>query len=94
MVLKRHQPGAEQRLIITLDLDLEPSLELPFTWIIGTVLSSIWTQRETRRVDYNKTRANLEAGCRILRNSQAKTWQNASTLAEILIGQIFEDLPL
>ena len=94
MVLKRHQPGAEQRSILTLDLDLEPSLELPFTWIIGTVLSSIWTQREIRRVDLNKTRANLEAGCRILRNSQAKTWQNASTLAEILIGQIFEDLPL
>ena len=92
-VLKRHQPDAVQRSILTLDLELEPPLELPFTWIIGTILFSIWSQREIRRVDLNKTRANLEARCRIMRNSKAKTWENASTLAEIIIGQIFEDLP-
>ena len=50
-VLQRHQPGAVQRTILTLDLDLELSLELPFTWIIGMILFSIWTQREIRGVD-------------------------------------------
>ena len=88
--LWRSKPGAVQRTVMTLDLELEPSLELPFTWVIGTCLLSIWTQRESRRVDLAKTRAELEARCRLLRESKAKTWDNASTLTEAIIVQIFD----
>ena len=88
--LQRYQPGAEQRSIMTLDLELEPSLELPFTWVIGSCLHLIWSQRESRRVDLAKIRANLEARCRLLRESKAKTWANAATLTEAIIDQIFD----
>ena len=88
--LQRYQPGAEQRTILTLDLEVEPSLELPLTWTIGSTLLSIWTQREQGRIDLDKTRAQLEAGCRILRECKANTRANASTLTEAIIVQIFQ----
>ena len=47
-VLQAHQPGACTE--VTLDLELEPSLELPMTWVIGTVLHSIVSQHEEERV--------------------------------------------
>ena len=88
--LQRYQPGAEQRTLLTLDLEVEPSLELPFTWTIGSILFSIWTQRENGRIDPAKTRAQLEAKCRILRECKANTWANASTLTDAIIVQIFQ----
>ena len=88
-ILQRYQPGAEQRCLLTLDLDLEPSLELPFTWLIGTLLSSIWSQRESRRVDLRQTRAELEAKCRLLRECKVKTWANAHIQTEALVSQVF-----
>jgi hypothetical protein len=39
--IRRYQPGATQSTILTLNLDVEPSLELPFTWLVGTLLASI-----------------------------------------------------
>ena len=89
--LQRYQPGAVQCTVLTLDLELEPSLELPFTWVIGSLLFSIWTQRENGRVDPARTRAHLEAKCRILRDSKAKSWANASKLTEAIIKQIFNE---
>ena len=89
--LRRYQPGAELRCLLTLDLDLEPSLELPFTWLVGTFLSSIWSQRESRRVDLRHTRAELEAKCRLLRECKVKTWANAHIQTEALIGQVFSN---
>ena len=88
-ILRLYQPGAEQRCLPTLDLDLEPSLELPFTWLIGTLLSSIWSQRESRRVDLRHTRAELEAKCRLLREFKVKTWANAHIQTEALVSQMF-----
>ena len=87
--LQRYHPGAELKCLITLDLDNEPSLKLPFTWLIGTLLSSIWTQRETRRVDIRQTRAELEAKCRLLRECKVKTWANAYVQTEALVSQLF-----
>ena len=89
-VLQQYQPGAVQWSVMMLDLELEPSLELPFTWVIGSCLHSIWTQRENRRVDLIRTRGQLEARCRLLRESRAKTWNNASTIAKAILAQIFE----
>ena len=87
--LQGYQPGAEQKSVLTLDLELEPSLELPFTWVIGSLLLSIWTQRENRRVDLARTRAELEAKCRLLRECKVKTWANAFTLTEAILDQLF-----
>ena len=87
--LQGYQPGAEQNTVLTLDLELEPSLELPFTWAIGSLLLSIWTQRENRRVDLARTRAELEAKCRLLRECKVKTWANAHTLTEAILNQLF-----
>ena len=87
--LQGYQPGAEQNTVQTLDLKLEPSLELPFMWAIGSLLLSIWTQRENRRVDLARTRAELEAKCRILRECKLKTWANAHTLTEAILNQLF-----
>ena len=78
---------SELKCLITLDLDNEPSLKLQFTWLIGTLLSSIWTQRETRRVDIRQTRAELEAKCRLLRECKVKTWANAYVQTEALVSQ-------
>ena len=89
--LQGYQPGAQQCTVLTLDLEVEPSIELPFTWIIGSLLLSIWTKRDSGRVDLAKTRAHLEAKSRIMRDSKAKTWANASTLTEAIIVHIFND---
>ena len=83
--LQIYQPGAELKCLITLDLNIEPSLELPFTWLVGTLLSSIWTQREARRVNVRQTRAGLEAKCR---ECKIKTWANAHAQTETLIRQL------
>ena len=87
--LRRYQPGADLRCILTLDLEVEPSLELPFTWLIGSLLSSIWTQRENRRVDLIRTRAELEAKCRLLRECKIKMWENAHEQTSALVIQPF-----
>ena len=57
------QPGAEQRHMMTLDLDLDPSVELPMTWVIGSLLFSLWRQREGLVVNKARTTADLEARC-------------------------------
>ena len=87
--LWRYQPGAELKCLLTQDLDIEPSLELPFTWLVGTLLTSIWTQRESRRVDLGHPRAELEAKCRLLRECKVKSWANAHVQTEDLIKQMF-----
>ena len=89
--LRRYQPGAELSNLLTLDLEVEPTLELPFTWLVGSLLASIWKQREARRVDPVNTRAELEARCRLLRECRVKTWANASVLTEELVSQLFEN---
>ena len=84
-VLQSHQPGATTRTVVTLDLELEPSLELPMTWVIGTMMSSISAQREEGRVSIGKTRTDLESGCRLLRATRIGSLTNAATLAEIIV---------
>ena len=60
-VVRAYQPGATTRTVFTLDLELDQSLELPMTWAIGSLLLSIYTQRETGRVSIPRTRADLES---------------------------------
>ena len=80
-----------QSTILTLNLEVEPSLELPFTWLVGTLLASIWKQREARRVNLVDTRAELEAKCRLLRECKVKVWTNAYVTTSNLVSQLFTD---
>ena len=90
-VLQAHQPGASTRTVMTLNLELEPSLELPMTWVIGTVLHSIVSQREEGRVTIAKTRADVESKCCLGREgSKGGSLANAFTLSEILIRDMFQ----
>ena len=69
-LLWTHQPGAEQVQLPTLDLNLDLILELPMPWIISSLLSSLWRQRTEGQVRLAKTRAELEAKCRLLREGK------------------------
>ena len=89
--LRRYQPGAMQTTILTMNLEVEQVLELPFTWLIGTFLASIWKQREARRVNLVDTRAELEARCRLLRECKVKVWTNAHVTTSNLVSQLFTD---
>ena len=88
-VLQAHQPGACTE--VTLDLELEPSLELPMTWVIGTVFHSIVSQHEEERVTIAKTRADVESKCRLGQEcSVDSSLANPFTLSEILIRDLFQ----
>ena len=92
-VLQLHQPGATPATVMTLDLVLETSLELPMTWLIGTVLQSLSSQREEGRVTLARTRADVESRCRIgLEASTAGALKNAFTLANILTRDLFQGI--
>ena len=87
--LQRLQPGATLNSILTLDLEVDTSMELPLVWTISSVLLSIWTQREKGRVDRAKTKAQVEANCRMLNDCKSKQWENASTVTMELLAQMF-----
>ena len=78
--LQRFQPGATLNSVLTLDLEVDTSLELPLVGTISSVLLSIWTQREKGRVDRAMTRAQVEANCRMLNDCKSKQLKNASTV--------------
>ena len=87
--LQRYQPGATLNTVLTLDLEVETILELPLVWTISSVLFSIWSQREKGRVDRVRTRAQVEASCRMLKDCKAKPWESASTVTAEILALIF-----
>ena len=90
-LLQLYQPGARQRQILTLDLELDANLELPMTWTIGSLLFSIWRQRCEGRISLARTRAELEARCRLLREGKVRALANAFTLTDQLLTILFND---
>ena len=88
-LLSSYTPNVTPERILTLDLDIESHMELPLLWIIASVLSSIWAQRQEGRVCPAKTRAQLEAKCRLLREGKGASLQNAFTLTSIAIQAMF-----
>ena len=88
-VIRVHQPGATLCTVLTLDLELNQSLELPMTWTIGTLLYSSFTQRESGRVTIPRTRADLESSCRLMRECRIKGMDNVPTLCQILVNDLF-----
>ena len=89
-VIRAHQPGATLCTVLTLNLVLEPSLELPMTWVIGTVLNSIFSQREEGRVSIVRTKADVESSCCLNKEcSAANSLANAYTLSTIIVRDLF-----
>ena len=64
-------------MILTLDFEIEEDLHFPIVWITATFLSTLWQLRaDKKRVELIKIKAELEASCRLLRESRlAKTNQ-------------------
>ena len=89
-------PGLTGTQVLTLDLHIDQEKELPTVWLIGSLLHSIWTQRNLGRVTLAKTRADLEAGCRLLREGKIPSMINASVTTEAATQTIFSgaDRPL
>ena len=87
--LQSSMPGLTGTQVLTLDLHMDHEKELPIVWIIGSLLHSIWTQRNLGRVTRAKTRADLEAGCRLLREGKIPVMTNASVMTEAATQSIF-----
>ena len=82
-LLRTYQPAITTTQVLALDLEIDPVMELPLVWIIATSLSSIWNQRQEGSVSDAKSRAELMARCKILRESSDK---NAFTLTSLALG--------
>ena len=88
--LQVHVPGLSFRQVLTLDLELEPSIELPLTWLIGSGLLSLWKQREEGKINLTKIRAELEARCQLLRDGKIPSFVNSHVLIQSQIQSLFE----
>ena len=88
-LLRTYEPGIEVHQVLNLDLNLDDSLELPLVWLVASLLQLLWQQRQEGRVCPVKTRAELEARCRLLRSGKGAALQNASTLASIALSAMY-----
>ena len=87
--LKSYVPGLTNTQVITIDIGLETDKELSLVWLIGSLLHSIWTQRTSGQVTLAKTRADLEARCRTLREGKVPSIVNASIVSAAIIESMF-----
>ena len=88
-LLKLYIPSVEYQQVLTLDLKLDQSMELPMLWIVACLLFLLWQQRQEGKVCPVKIRAELEARCRLLREGKKGLMQNCSVLAEIAIRSMY-----
>ena len=88
-LFRSYIPDVTARQLLTLDLNMDSSMELPLVWILAVTLSTIWDQRKEGRVCPVRTRADLEARCRLLREGKGAGLQNAFTLASIVIQEMY-----
>ena len=91
-VVRHYQPGACTQSILTLDLTLDPDLELPVTWAIGSLLTSILDQREKGRVTIVKTKADMTSGHRLLRDCPIVRLEEFPDTCRELVNNIFQGL--
>ena len=84
-----YNPSVEYHQVLTLDLELDDSMELPLVWIVASLLYLLWQQRQEGKVCPVKIRAELEARCRLLREGKKGLMQNCSVLAEIAIRSMY-----
>ena len=73
--------------ILTLNFQVETSLEIPITWVIASYLFSIWSLRsEKKQITQYKIRSDLEASCRILSETR---FINISTSVREIPNSLF-----
>ena len=81
--LRKFIPNLTPSQVLTLNFNPSEELSFPLVWITAHFLSSIWQLRaDKKRVELIKIRTDMEASCRLLRNSRL------SSTAEVL-SQIF-----
>ena len=90
-MFRTHQPDVSFMHTLTLDFDLDSTIELPLVWLTGSLFSLIWKQREEGRVSVARTRAELEAKCCLLWEGKVKPLLNAYALTDISLKTIFKE---
>ena len=83
--LRKVIPTLSPANLLTLNFDTNEENHFPLVWSSAVFLSSLWTLRtEKKRVDLVKIRSDMEAKCRLLRESRLTVTSN-------LLSQIFEN---
>ena len=68
--------------IISHDYEFEKEMQFAIVWVTGSFLSALWQLRvEKKRVDLVKIRSEMEANCRLLRESRLE--KTTEVLAKI-----------
>ena len=88
-LVRTYSPGLRKEQVLSLDFDIEDTMELAMVWLVGSFFLSLWTNRQEARVCPFKIRAELEAKCRLFREGKGISLQNAFTLAGIAISEMF-----
>ena len=88
-LLQLHHDGTTLPQVLTLHIPIDPSAELALVWLISSTLLSIWKQRREGRVIAARTRAELEASCRLLREGKVIEISNAYTQVNTMIQSMF-----
>ena len=69
--LKQYLPHLTTQMILNLDFHAEEEFKFPLVWTTATFLSTLWQLRvDKKRVELIKIRAEMEASCRLLRESR------------------------
>jgi hypothetical protein len=89
VLLQGYMPGLQYEQMLTLDFNLDDTMELPLVWLSSALLCSLWGQRLQGRVSAARTRSELEARVRLLREGKRPEMQNAFVLAEIALRAMF-----
>ena len=69
--LRKFIPNLTKQMILTLNFQVEEELQFPLVWTTAAFLSALWNLRtEKKRVELVRIRADMEASCRLLRESR------------------------
>ena len=88
-LIRPHHPAITLHQVLKLDFPLDPSVELSVIWLTISTLLSIWKQRREGRAKLARTRAEVEANCRILRKGKTVEISNSFTLVSEVIRTMF-----
>jgi hypothetical protein len=89
-LLRVYIPGLRCEQMLAIDFALDENMELPLVWLCGALLCSLWGQRLQGRVCAARTRSELEARCRLLREGKRSGMQNAFVMAGIALQAMFQ----
>ena len=88
-LVRNYSPGVRDNQVLTLDFEIDDTMELALVWLIGSFFLCLWELRQETRVCPHKIRAELEAKCCLLREGKGASLQNAYALAGITISEMF-----